>query len=94
MITSLVSRKKHGTDMCIYVLKELVSRYCDLNANIFLCFFDASKAFDRVHHDKLFSKLAERNVPGYLVRILRYLYKHRTMSVRWGGGVSPQNHSM
>ena len=69
-----------------------MSRYHDLNANMFLCFLDASKAFDRVHHDKLFSKLAERNVPGYLVRILRYWYEHQTMTVRWG--VSPQNHSM
>ena len=52
-----------------------MSRYRDLNANMFLCFLDASKAFDRVHHDKLFSILAERNVPGYLVRILRYWYE-------------------
>ena len=43
-------KKKHGTDMCIYVLKEIVDAYRALNGSIFACYLDASKAFDRVNH--------------------------------------------
>lgn len=81
-------KKKLGTDICIYTLKEILSKYASLNANMFLCFLDASKAFDRVNHDKLFSKLLDRKVPGYLVRILIFWYNHQKMTVRWGDETS------
>ncbi|KAK2193764.1 hypothetical protein NP493_7g09007 [Ridgeia piscesae] len=43
-------KKKHGTDQCIYVLKEIIDLYQTLNGSVFVCFLDASKAFDRVNH--------------------------------------------
>ena len=45
------------TDSCIYVLKEMVDKYLSLNGGMFMCFLDASKAFDRVKHSVLFIKL-------------------------------------
>ena len=45
-----------GTDTCIYVLKEMVHKYKSLNGGLFVCFLDASKAFDRVKHSVLFNK--------------------------------------
>ena len=41
-------KKKHGADMCIYALKELVTKYTSQGSNIFCCFLDASEAFDRI----------------------------------------------
>ena len=32
-------KRKHGTDMCIYALKEIVQRYRSLNSTMFLLFF-------------------------------------------------------
>ena len=52
--------------MYLYALKEIM-RYQNLNSSVFLCFLDASKAFDRVNHEKLFVKLADRGIPGYLL---------------------------
>ena len=44
--------KKHGTDRCIFALKEMVAKYVNQNSTVFMCFLDASKAFDRVNHGK------------------------------------------
>ena len=58
---------------------------------MFLCFTDASKAFDRINHGKLFLKLSESGVPGFLIRILVY-YSHHTMRVSWGNVTSVPFH--
>ena len=51
-------------------------------------FIDASRAFDRLHHYKLFNKLRLRGVPKCLIRILVYWYANQTMQVRWGSTLS------
>ena len=76
-------KKALGTDTGIYILKELLLKYHNLDSNVFLCFLDASKAFDRVNHGKLFCKLITKDVPGYLVRILIYWYANQFMKVKW-----------
>ena len=81
--------KKHSTDMCVYVFKELISRYKSLGSNIFTCFLDASKAFDRVAHHTLFKKLIKCGVPTYLIRILVFWCSHQNMYIRWNGILSP-----
>ena len=81
-------KKKHGTDQCIFALKELVNMYKAKGSGVYTCFLDASKAFDRVCHNKLFKKLMERGIPGYLLRILVFWYANQTMCVRWGSKIS------
>ena len=81
-------KRKHGTDMCIYSLKEIVLKYRSLNTSMFLCFLDASKAFDRIDHSKLFQKLHSRGTPTYLIRMLIFWYRNQTMMVRWGSKLS------
>ena len=58
----------------------------------FACFLDASKAFDRVDHVKLFEKLTKRGVPSYIVRLLIFWYTNQTMCVKWGSSISGMFH--
>ena len=53
--------------MCILAFKEAILKYRDLSSNVYTCFLDASKAFDRVNHFKLFTTLSKRNVPMYII---------------------------
>ena len=39
---------------------------------------DASKAFDRVNHRKLFDMLSKSKRPVYIVRLLAYWYQKTT----------------
>ncbi len=62
-------KPRHGTDVCIFALKEILDLYNRQNSTIFLCFIDASKAFDHVNHEKLFYKL--KHLLLYGLKIIR-----------------------
>ena len=74
-------KQKHGTDKCIFLLKQTVSYYVSKDTPVFSAFSDASKAFDRTNHNLLFAKLIKRNVPICLVRQLLGWYRQQTMKV-------------
>ena len=58
---------QHATDMCIFTVKSVIKYYTKQNSTVFTCFLDAAKAFDRVSHKTLFSKMIKRNVPLVIV---------------------------
>ena len=82
-------KENHSTDMCIFTLKETVQYYVSLGSPVYLCFMDASKAFDKVNHWHLFDKLLNRGVPVYVVRMLLYWHTYQDFIVRWNNTVSP-----
>ena len=81
-------KKKHGTDQCIYVLKEVIDMYKSLDATVFVCYLDISKAFDRVNHDKLYRILDKKGVPGYIMRIIIFWYENQLFCIKWGDTTS------
>ncbi len=81
-------KQKLGTDQCIFALKEIVNYYSNLSSPVFICFLDASKAFDRVNHWLLFKKLIDRKVPLFIVRLLCFWYTNQKMNVKWGAAIS------
>ena len=77
-------KAKHSTDLCIYALKQITSYYKMQNNPVFICFLDASKAFDKVNHIKLFKKLLHRGIPSCIVKLLYFWYSAQTFCIRWG----------
>ncbi len=81
-------KQKHSTDMCIFLMKEVIDYYNALSSPVYVCYIDASKAFDRIHHGHLFQKLLDRNLPPVIVRLLLNWYSTQQFSVLWDGVVS------
>ena len=63
-------KAKHGTEMCVFILKELIRYYIEHGSCMYVTYLDASKAFDRVNHQKLFAKLIEGCAPRWYIRNL------------------------
>ena len=49
-------KQNHGTDMCIYALRQTIDYYKRNTSPVYICYVDASKAFGRVKHWCLFKK--------------------------------------
>ena len=81
-------KKGHGTEMCVWSLKNIIQYYTSRGSPVYLCFLDASKAFDRVNYWKLFRKLLIRGTPGYIVKLLMYWYTTQEFVVKWGAATS------
>ena len=54
--------------------------------NIYFCFLGYAKAFDCVHHNKLWKILREMGIPDHLTCLLRNLYAGQEATVRTGHG--------
>ena len=63
-------KKQHSTDMCIFTVKSVIKYYTKQKSFVYTCFIDAAKAFDRVSHWTLFSKLIKQNIPLVIVGII------------------------
>jgi hypothetical protein len=81
-------KKGHSTDMSIFVLKETIDYYHSLSSPVYVCYLDASKAFDRLNHWHLYKKLLDRRTPKVLVKLLMNWYANQKLSVFWNGSES------
>ena len=77
-------KSKHGTDMCVFSLKQVIEYYNSRSSPVYVCYLDASKAFDRINHWCLFKKLINRGIDVMLIRLLVFWYCNQTFCVRWG----------
>ena len=75
-------KKQHSTDMCIFTVKSVIKYYTQQKSSVYTCFLDVAKAFDRVTHWTLFSKLINRNIPLVVVRIIAFWYQTQSMCIK------------
>ena len=81
-------KRKHSTDMAVFTFKQIINYYISLQSPVYICFLDASKAFDRINHEKLFQKLLNRKVDKIFCRLLMYWYCKQTYYIKWDGIMS------
>ena len=60
----------------------------EFQKNIYFCFIDYAKTFDRVDHNKLWKILKEMGIPDHLTCLLRNRYAGQKATVRTGHGTT------
>lgn len=73
-----------GTREALFCMRVLLQKSCEFRKNVYVCFIDFEKAFDRVHHDPLFKYMEETGLDNYDIRLLKYLYYNQVASVQVG----------
>ena len=79
-------RKGRETRDQIANIRWIMEKARELQKNIYFCFIDYAKAFDRVDHNKLWTILQEMGIPDHLTCLLRNLYAGQEATVRTGHG--------
>ena len=77
-----------GTRNAIFTLSMLMERCIEVQRDLYICFIDYSKAFDKVRHNELFNILEELDIDGKDLRIIRNLYWEQNAAVRIDGDYS------
>ena len=78
-------RQAMGTKEAIFSLQVLIQRCRDMNRDVYACFIDFSRAFDRVKHTELVEIMKEVGLDSRDVRIIANLYWNQTAYVNIAG---------
>ena len=67
-------------------IRWIMEKATEFQKNIYFCFIDYAKVFDRVDHNKLWKILKKKGIPDDLTCLLRNLYAGQEATVRTGHG--------
>ena len=81
-------RKGRGTRDQIASIRWIIKKATEFQKNIYFCFIDYAKAFDCVHHNKLWKILKEMGILDHLTYLLRNLYEGQEATDRTGHGTT------
>jgi hypothetical protein len=78
-----------STSNAIFILRTLVERSIEVQVDLYLCFIDYTKAFDKVKHNKMLEIMNRINIDGKDLRIIKNLYWEQTAAVRIDNEIGP-----
>ena len=76
-------KRKKSTSHALFCLKKTISYYIENGSRVYSSFLDASKAFDRLVHTGLFTKLIDRKIPKIFLDIVITWHDGLMCRVRW-----------
>ena len=76
-------KSQHSTALCSVVYLETLQYYRQNGSQVYSCLLDASKAFDRIHYEKLFNILISRKLPAFIIRVLFDSYSRQQSRAMW-----------
>lgn len=79
-----------GTREALFSLNVLTQRCLDVNQDLYICFIDYNKAFDKVKHDQLIDLLKNKNLDRQDVRLISNLYYNQRATVKIGQETSEE----
>ena len=82
-------RPGSGTREGIFCYNILAQKHLEVDKDMYTCFIDYSKAFDRVHHSELIQCLEKIGIDGRDIRIITNLYWHKKAAIRIEDQLSP-----
>ena len=71
-----------GTREGIFNLRIICERYSEVNQDVYACFIDYKKAFDRVNHEKMIKCLYDIGINGNDLKLIVNLYWTQRASIR------------
>ena len=83
-------RTGSGTREGIFNLRTVCERAIDLGKDVYICFIDYTKAFDRVKHSKIIECLSEIGIDDKDLQIITKMYWEQTAVVRTEHGITEE----
>lgn len=71
-----------GTREALFAIQALIQNCRDVRKDIFMCFVEYEKAFDRVQHEKLINILRRTDVDEKDIRCIGKLYWHQSAHIK------------
>ena len=81
-------KKNSSTVHALHCLKQTVNYFVNNGSRVFCAFLDASKAFDRIVHGGLFTKLIDRGLPIAFIDVIISWYDGLACRVKWDDAFS------
>ena len=81
-------KRKTSTTHALFTLESTVNYFNRNGSKVYAAFLNCTKAFDRISHYGLFSKLIDRKFPLCFLLCLMFWYQNMVAVVKWGSVVS------
>jgi hypothetical protein len=76
-------KKGLGCREAIRAVKNVIDRFVDGGSTVAICSMDLTKAFDRINHHGLFTKLMHRRIPLKLLQLVENWYLNCWTYIKW-----------